>query len=81
MWDVIQLARRMGSDGSELERLEAEAVALKKKLTRLIVRWQTVEDLEDLAAESIELASEKLEAVRQKYGFPPAWYDEDSKPF
>ena len=39
------------------------------------------EALEDLAAESIEIPTETFEAIRQKYGFPQAWYDEDSKPF
>ena len=81
MWEVVQMARRMGSDDPELQHLEAEAIALEQKLNRLAARWQTVEDLEDLAAESIALPNEKLEAVRQKYGFPQAWYDEDSKPF
>jgi len=81
MWEVIQLARRTGSDDPELHHLEAEAHALEQKLNRLAARWQTVEDLEDLAAESIALPREKLEAVRQKYGFPQVWYDEDSKPF
>ena len=80
MWEVIQISRRMGSDDPELQRLEVEAVGLEQKLNRLAVRWQTAEDLEDLAAESIELPVAKLEAVRQKYGFPQAWYDEDSKP-
>ena len=37
--------------------------------------------LEDLAAQSIEIPTEKIEAIRRKYGFPQAWYDEDSKPF
>ena len=41
----------------------------------------TEEALEDLAAESIALPVEKLEAIRRKYGFPQAWYNEDSKPF
>ena len=39
------------------------------------------EALEDLAAQSIEIPTEKIEAIRRKYGFPQAWYDEDSKPF
>lgn len=39
------------------------------------------EALEDLAAQSIEIPAEKIEAIRRKCGFPQAWYDEDSKPF
>ena len=81
MWEVIQLARRKDFDDPELKLLEVEAITLEQKLNRLAARWQTVEDLEDLAAESIALPPEKLEAVRQKYGYPQAWYDEDSKPF
>ena len=81
MGEVIQSARSQGFDGPEIQRLEAEAAALEQKSNRLSARWQTVEDLEDLAAESIEIPAEKIEAIRRKYGFPQAWYDEDSKPF
>ena len=81
MREVVQLARRVGREDAELQRLEAGAIALEQKLERLASRWQTAEDLEDLAAESIALPPEHLEAVRRKYGFPQAWYDEDSKPF
>jgi hypothetical protein len=42
---------------------------------------QTAEDLEDLAAQSIAPSAEKLEAVRRKYGYPQAWYDDDGKPW
>ena len=64
-----------------MAQLEEQADALQRKLNKLSSRWQTVEDLEDLAAESLAPSAEKLEAVRRKYGHPQAWYDDDSKPF
>lgn len=79
---LVQYAARVaGHAPTEAEQLEAEAEALERKLKKLAARWQTAEDLEDLAAESIELPPEKLEAIRRTHGYPKAWYDEDSKPF
>jgi hypothetical protein len=80
--EVVDLAgRRAGRELGVAARLKAEVEALGRKLQRLEARWQTAEDLEDLAAESVPLPEAKLEAVRRKYGYPQAWYDQDSKPF
>ncbi len=79
---LVQFAERIaGRDLPVAKQLEAEAEALERKLSRVAERWQTAEDLEDLAAESIELPPGKLEAIRRKHGYPHAWYEEDSKPF
>jgi hypothetical protein len=80
--DLVRFAERVAQrDLPETVQLEAEAESLETKLKKLSARWQTAEDLEDLAAESIALSEEKLEAVRRKYGYPQTWYDDDSKPF
>lgn len=63
----------------ELE-LANEAKMLATKLKRLSDRWQSADDLEDLAAESIAPSDEKLQAVRRQYGYPQAWYDDDRQP-
>ncbi len=48
---------------------------------RLLARWHTLEDLEDIAAEELAPTAEQVDAVMARHGFPQAWYDEDSKPF
>jgi hypothetical protein len=80
--DLVRFAERVARrDLPEGGQLEQEAEGLQGKLTKLSTLWQTAEDLEDLAAQSNAPSSEKLEAVRRKYGYPQAWYDDDSKPF
>ena len=66
-----------GRELPEARALESEAETLARKLDRLAARWQTLEDLEELAADSIELPAGKLDAVRRKYAPPQAWYDQD----
>lgn len=57
-----------------------EAASLGELLRKLRARWQTPEDLEDLAAESLTPSEEKMAAVEKKCGFPQAWYDDDGTP-
>jgi len=80
--DLARFAERVAQrELPQAAQLEDEMEALESKLKKLSSRWQTAEDLEDLAAESIAPSAEKLEAVRHKHGYPQAWYDDDSKPF
>jgi hypothetical protein len=80
--ELVHFAQRVARrDLPELAQLEHEANVRGRTLKDLIARWQTGEDLEDLAAESIAPSAEKLEAIRRQYGFPEAWYNDDSKPF
>jgi hypothetical protein len=68
-----------GTELPEAKLLETEAEVLGRKLDRLAVRWQTSDDLEDLAADGIELPPGKLDAVRRKYAPAQAWYDQDGE--
>src|SRR5262249_8278253 len=53
---LARFAERIAESGlPEAKQLDAEAEVLGQKLTKLAARWRTAEDLEDLAAESIEL--------------------------
>jgi hypothetical protein len=78
---VVHAERLTRQELPEAAQVRDEAKSLEGKLQKLSARWQTAEDLEDLAAEAIAPSPEKLEAVRRTHGFPQAWYDDDSKPF
>jgi hypothetical protein len=80
--DVFRQASAIGS--TQIPALNAlhEALAKVERLhARLVSRWHTSEDLEDIAAEELAPTAEQLDAVAAEYGFPQAWYDEDGKPF
>jgi hypothetical protein len=80
--ELVRFAERVAQRHlPEAAQTESEAKALETRLNRLSARWQSPEDLEDLAAESIAPSAEKLEAVRRRHGYPQAWYDDDSQPF
>ena len=79
--EAIEVARREGCEGPELEQLEIEAASLGQKLNRLTARWHTPEDLEDLAAEALAPSREQLAAIRDKLPYPQRLYDEDDRPF
>ena len=80
-----ELARRAGRmagiDLPEAVLLEDEAKDLGENLARLAARWQTAEDLEDLAAESLAPSRERFLASRDSLPFPQAWHEENTKPF
>lgn len=64
-----------------LAALDQALAKIERLHARLVSRWHTPEDLEDIAAEELAPTAEQLDAVAAKYGFPQAWYDEDGKPF
>jgi hypothetical protein len=64
---VDQLAQA----ADELERLRAE----------IFERWNTLEDLESLLAETFPLPRERLEALAAHHPPPQSWYDEDRNLF
>ena len=81
MYELAHSAREIGFDTPELERFEAEVAEFDRRMTRIATRWQTAEDLEDLAAESLAPSREKFLAIRDALPFPQAWYEENTKPF
>ena len=80
MLDFAGKTRAMGFDTPLLERYEAAAVEVERQRVRIIDRWKTADDLEDLVADSIPFPSGKLEAIRRKYPPPQQWYDQEETP-
>jgi DNA repair exonuclease SbcCD ATPase subunit len=63
-----------GSDEeTQLLQARAETEALRQ---RVLNRWQTVEDLEDVVAEWTAATTEQVDAVARKYGPPTAWFEQ-----
>ena len=56
---------------ADLERLRADVYG----------RWQTVEDLEDLAAASFPLPAARLQELAAKHPAPQVWHDQQGEPF
>ena len=54
-----------------MERLKAE----------VFDRWQTADDLEDLAARDYPLTTEELDRIGPSRRPPASWYVEEGKPF
>jgi hypothetical protein len=44
-------------------------------------RWHTLEDLQDILAESFPLSDKELAPLEKRYGPPAVWYAQDGKPF
>ena len=58
-----------------------EIVALERLKSNVFDRWQTAEDLEDLAARDYPLSSADLDQIGPQRRPPAAFYAEESKPF
>jgi hypothetical protein len=79
-YSLVRFASRTAaSELSEAGELAAEIDILGPMLSRLEVRWQSQEDLEDLVAESLAPTSQKLEAVAQRYGGPSTWHRQETE--
>ena len=81
MYELAHSAREIGFDTPELERFEAEVAEFDRRMTGIATRWQTAEDLEDLAAESLAPSREEFLAIRDALPFPQMWHEENTKPF
>ena len=81
-FDVFPMASSFLSDEiNGLKEMHHAFAKIERLHARLMARWHTLEDLEDIAAEELALTAEQLDEVATRYGFPQAWYDENSKPF
>ena len=82
---IESIRRRAAADGrdpSSLRQIDALIADLRRKLEYRTSRWQTADDIEDLAAESLAPSAEEFQRIRVSLPFPQTWLDDDSpRPF
>lgn len=76
-----QVFRLTGKQPIGASALPEAAADLERLESSIFTRWKTQEDLEDLLAELFPLPSDRLEELARKYPPPPAWYEQEGKPF
>jgi hypothetical protein len=65
----------------DLDPLLPEVAALERFKSTVLDRWQTAEDLEDLAARDYPLSTTELDQIGPTRRPPSSWYSDESKPF
>jgi hypothetical protein len=75
------LHKRGRTDLPEPDALLAEIAGMERLKARVIDPWQSVEDLEDLAARDYPLTSSDLDAIGARHRPATSWYAEEGKPF
>ena len=79
---IRRQAEADGRDPSSLREIDAIIADLRRKFEYRTSRWQTADDIEDLAAESLAPSAEEFQRIRDSLPFPQAWLDDDSpRPF
>lgn len=74
--------RKLGRvEVSDSDVLLPDIAGLERLKTNVFDRWQTPEDLEDLAARDYPLTTAHLEQIGQQRRPPASFYAEESKPF
>jgi hypothetical protein len=74
--------RAMGIPGTpDPAVLLPELAGMEKLKTRVCDRWQTADDVEDLAARDYPLTTADLDRIGPKHRPPASWYSEEGKPF
>jgi hypothetical protein len=58
-----------------------EIAGMERLKARVFDRWQSAEDLEDLAARDYPLTTADLDQIGPQRRPPASWYTEESKPF
>ncbi len=76
-----QVFRLTGKQPIGASALPEAAADLERLESSIFTRWKTQEDLEDMLAEMYPLPNSRLEELGQKYQAPPAWYEQEGKPF
>ncbi len=72
----------MGTPGvADPHVLEPEIVGMERLKACVFDRWQTADDLEDLAARDYPMTTADLDQIAPQHRPPASWYAEDSKPF
>ena len=59
----------------------AEIADMERWKACVLDRWQTADDLEDLAARNYPLTTADLDRIGPQHQSPSSWYAEESKPF
>ncbi len=75
------LARRGRGDGPDPDTLLPEIVGLERLKASVFDRWQSAEDLEDLAARDYPLTTTDLDQIGPQRQPPASYYASESKPF
>jgi hypothetical protein len=79
---IRRQAEADGRGSAFLLEIDSISAALRRKFEYRTSRWQTPDDLEDLAAESLAPSEEEFRGIRDSLPFPQAWLDDDSpRPF
>ena len=74
--------RKMGhAEAPDPDALLPEIAGLERLKATVFDRWQTADDLEDLAARDYSLTSADLERIGPQRRPPASFYAEESKPF
>ena len=58
-----------------------EIDGMERLKTRVFDRWQSADDLEDLAARDYPLTTADLDQIGPQRRTPASWYAEEGKPF
>ena len=77
----IEAMRQETKDASVVREIDAVSADLRRKLAYRSARWQTAEDLEYLAAESLVPPNDELRKTRDALPFPQGWQEPGEKPF
>ncbi len=75
------LHKRHQTDFPDPDFLLTEIAGMERLKARVFDRWQTAEDLEDLAARDYPLTTTDLDQIGPQRRPPNSWYAEESKPF
>jgi hypothetical protein len=75
------LARVAGEEVPRAGEIPAVIAEVDRFREKNLTPWKTVEDLEDLVAAQYHLPTARLDAIGAAHPAPPAWYEQDSKPF
>jgi hypothetical protein len=74
--------RELGrADEPDANVLLPEIAGMERLKTNVFDRWQTAEDLEDLAARDYPLTTAEIDQIGPQLRPPPSYYAEESKPF
>ncbi len=72
---------KRGWTDQDPDSLLPEIAGMERLKSRVFERWQSAEDLEDLAARDYPLTTADLDQIGPQRRPPDSWYTEESKPF